>query len=95
MEQKHYELEREHGVINGIRSLYMILCRVVFFPVGKEWRIEEELWHIWVAFSRFLSIRFPPFLLSLFLVCIDVKWGDAGFYSYLVSLSYYLHDSVI
>lgn len=42
MEQKHYELERECGVINGIRSLYMILRRVVF-PVGKEWWNGEEL----------------------------------------------------
>lgn len=51
----------------------------------------------------------PPFLLSLFLVCIDVKWGrrvsiflalDLAYslillFCFFIISSYYMHDSVI
>lgn len=55
------------------------------------WQGVEErgrIWHIWVAFLRFLSVQFPPFLLSLSLVCIDVKWGDAFLFLLALALAF-------
>lgn len=77
VEQKHNELEREYGVINGIRSLYMILRRVVF-PGARSGETGKNYGIFGWPFHDFSCLRFPPFLLSLFLVCIDVN-GEMRF----------------
>lgn len=60
VEQKHNELEREYGVINGIRSLYMILRRVVFpgarsGETGKNYGIFGWPFHDFPVFDSPLS----------------------------------------